>query len=89
MLDLMKKNNCSKVLNDNTHVIGNWSEAADWGGKIWFPAMQEAGLKYFAWIYSHSTFSQLGANKSIDVMLGKITTQFFVEKKEAEMAEQH
>ncbi|MEO7802223.1 MAG: PAS domain-containing sensor histidine kinase [Ginsengibacter sp.] len=84
MLDLLKKNNCSKVLNDNTFVTGNWSEASDWGGKIWFPAMQEAGLKYFAWIYSPSTFSQLAANKSIDVMLGKITTQFFAEKKDAE-----
>ncbi len=84
MLDLLKKNNCTKVLNDNTHVIGNWSEASDWGGKVWFPAMQEAGLKYFAWIYSPSTFSQLAANKSVDVMLGKITAQFFIEKKEAE-----
>jgi hypothetical protein len=29
MPDLLKKNNYAKVLNNNTNVIGNWSEAAD------------------------------------------------------------
>lgn len=79
MLDLLKTNNCSKVLNDNTNVLGNWSEAADWGGTIWFPEMQKAGLKYFAWIYSQSTFSKMAAHKSLDVMVGNITTQFFTD----------
>jgi PAS domain S-box-containing protein len=83
MLDLLKKNQCSKVLNDNTYVIGNWSEAADWGGEYWFPAMQEAGLKHFAWIYSHSTFSRMSAHKSIDITMGKVTAQFFTEIEEA------
>ena len=79
MLDLLQKNNCSKVLNDNTHVLGNWSEASDWGGTVWFPAMQKAGLQFFAWIYSPSTFSKLAAHKSLDVMVGNITTQFFTD----------
>jgi len=83
MLDLLKKNNCTKVLNDNTHVMGNWSEAADWGGEYWFPAMQEAGLKHFAWIYSHSTFSRMSAHKSIDITMGKVTAQFFTDIDEA------
>lgn len=83
MLDLMKKNNCSKVLNDNTYVMGNWSEAADWGGEFWFPAMQDAGLKYFAWIYSPSTFSRMSAHKSIDITLDKVTAQFFTDINEA------
>jgi hypothetical protein len=26
---ILKKNNYAKVLNNNTNVIGNWSEAAD------------------------------------------------------------
>ncbi|MEP6614957.1 MAG: PAS domain-containing sensor histidine kinase [Ginsengibacter sp.] len=83
MLDLLKKNKCSKVLNDNTHVLGNWSEAADWGGTVWFPAMQKAGLQFFAWIYSPSTFSKLAAHKSLDIMVGQITTQFFTEAENA------
>ena len=85
MLDLLKKNNCAKVLNDNTHVLGNWSEAADWGGTVWFPEMQKAGLKFFAWIYSSSTFSKLAAHKSLDVMVGNITTQFFTNIDEAKL----
>lgn len=83
MLDLLKKNHCSKVLNDNTYVMGNWSEAADWGGEFWFPAMQEAGLKHFAWIYSPSTFSRMSAHKSIDITMGKVTAQFFTDIEEA------
>ncbi len=85
MLDLLKKNHCTKVLNDNTHVLGNWSEAAEWGGNIWFPQMQNAGLQYFAWIYSPVTFSQLAAEKSANVMTGSITTHFFNNIKDAEI----
>jgi PAS domain S-box-containing protein len=83
MLDLLKKNKVSKVLNDNTNVLGNWSEASDWGGTFWFPEMQKAGLEFFAWIYSPSTFSKLAAHKSLDVMAGTITTQFFTTVDEA------
>jgi PAS domain S-box-containing protein len=83
VLDMFKKHNCRKILNDNTHVLGSWSEAVDWGSEVWFPAMQKAGLKYFAWIYSPSTFSRLSAHKSIDVLIGEITAQFFMDKNEA------
>ena len=79
MLDLLKKNKVSKVLNDNTHVLGSWSEAADWAGKEWFPMMEHAGLKHFAWIYSPSMFSRLAANKSVDTAIGNVVTQFFTD----------
>lgn len=83
MLGLLKKNNCAKVLNDNTDVLGNWSEAADWGGTVWFPEMQKAGLKFFAWVYSQNTFSKMAAHKSLDIMVGNITTQFFTDLQNA------
>jgi len=83
MLDLVKKNNCVKVLNDNTFVMGNWSEAADWVAEEWFPLMAVAGIKQFAWIYSPSIFSQLAAEKSKDVILSGIMIQFFNNEKEA------
>ncbi|MBK0380629.1 PAS domain S-box protein [Mucilaginibacter segetis] len=83
MLDLLRKNQCKKVLNDNTHVLGNWSEAVDWGSSVWFPEMEKAGLEYFAWVYSPSTFSRMAAEKSVDINMGKITAQFFVDTKEA------
>ncbi len=83
MLEYLQKNQCDRVLNDNTHVKGNWSEASDWAGKVWFPMMQRAGLKFFAWIYSPSTFSALAAKKSVDVMIGDVQTQFFYDRDEA------
>jgi PAS domain S-box-containing protein len=84
MLKIMAKNKCDRIVNDNTHVLGNWSEAADWVGNEWFPMMEQAGLKYFALIFSPSTFSQLSAKKSIDIMAGIITTQYFTNIRLAE-----
>jgi len=84
MLEFLKNNKSDRIVNDNTHVLGNWSEATDWVGNIWFPLMGNAGLKYFAHIFSPSTFSQLAAIKSIDIMAGIITTQYFTEHSLAE-----
>jgi PAS domain S-box-containing protein len=77
ILDMLGENNAHKVLNNNIHVLGNWSEAADWSNTEWFPAMEKAGLQYFAWIYSPSVFSQLSAKKSVDTLTGKVVFQFF------------
>jgi PAS domain S-box-containing protein len=79
MLDYLANNNCDRIVNDNTHVQGNWSDAVEWVGNEWFPMMEKAGLKYFAHLFSPSTFSQLSAKKSIDIMAGIITTQYFTE----------
>jgi len=79
MLDYLREHRCDRVINDNTRVQGNWSEAVDWVGNTWFPMMEQAGLRYFAHIFSPSTFSQLSARKSIDIMAGIVTTQYFTD----------
>jgi len=84
ILDLLKKNNCTKVLNDNRHLKGTWSEAAEWLSKEWFPEMEAAGLKYFAWIYSSSTFSQMSTNKTLESITGNVSTKVFESRSEAE-----
>jgi two-component sensor histidine kinase len=84
MRDMLSHNNCHKVVNDNRNVQGTWSEAAEWVGEEWMPMMEKAGLRYFAWIFSPSAFSQLSAKKSIDVMQGNVVTQFFTELAAAE-----
>lgn len=84
MLQMMKRNRCHKVLNDNSEVMGTWSEAADWGREEWFPMMQRSGLRLFAWILSPSSFSQMSAHKSAEVIEGNITFQFFTHRKDAE-----
>jgi PAS domain S-box-containing protein len=79
MLNMMVKNNVYKVLNNNIHVLGNWSEAIDWVAQEWFPAMQKAGLRYFAWVNSPSVFSQLSARKSVNTLSDKMTISFFTD----------
>ena len=83
MLEMLKKNGCQKVLNDNRNVLGTWSEASDWAASVWFPLMELAGLKYFAWILPDSAFSQLSAKKSVDERNGNIKIQFFSDDTEA------
>ncbi|WP_406826154.1 MASE3 domain-containing protein [Pedobacter sp. KACC 23697] len=83
MIALLKSSGLKKVLNDNREVLGNWSEASDWAGKVWFPMMIEAGLQDFAWIFSPSIFSQLAAQKSFDVSDGKANVRFFYDMEEA------
>lgn len=84
MLEILQKNSCTKVLNDNTNVLGSWSEAAEWAGSVWFPMMERAGLTHFAWVYSASMFSRLAAEKSVDIAVGNVTTQFFTDLAAAE-----
>lgn len=84
MLNLVKANSATKILNNNTHVQGTWSEASDWVGQDFFPILEQAGVNYVAWIFSPSIFSQLSAQKSVDVMQGNVLAQFFTTRTEAE-----
>jgi hypothetical protein len=65
ILRLLSQQQCHKVLNDNTGVTNMWSEAAEWAGTEWFPAMKEAGLQYFAWVYSPNTYSRLSTDLTL------------------------
>lgn len=77
MLEMLSRHKVSKVINDNSHVLGTWSDASDWVGEIWFPMMEKAGLRQFAWIYSPAAFSQLSAHKAADGAYGTVSTRFF------------
>jgi hypothetical protein len=68
MLELMVEHNLNTVLNDNTHVVGIWSGASEWGATDWFPRMKQAGLRCFAWVYSPSRFSQVSTDKTLSLM---------------------
>ncbi|WP_400192914.1 hypothetical protein [Hymenobacter sp. B81] len=65
MLELLQTECCRKVLNDNRRVQTIWSEAAEWGGRVWFPAMAEGGLEYFAWVYSPNIYSRLSTDRTL------------------------
>ena len=65
LYDALKTFRCSKILNDNTNVVGIWTPASAWMGGIWLPKMREVGLKYFAWVYSQSAMSRVSTDESI------------------------
>ncbi|GGK60469.1 hypothetical protein ACD591_12160 [Rufibacter glacialis] len=65
IIEAMQHFECSRVLNDNTHVEGIWSAAAEWVGSDWFPRLRQAGMLKFAWVYSPSMFSRLSTDKSL------------------------
>jgi hypothetical protein len=65
MLALVQRHRVRRVLNDNRRVQTMWSDAAEWGGKVWFPAMADAGVEYFAWIYSPHLFSRLSTDLTL------------------------
>ncbi|HEX2204457.1 MAG TPA: STAS/SEC14 domain-containing protein [Longimicrobium sp.] len=65
VLALLAQHGVAKVLNDNTEVLGGWSEAAEWLVDDWYPRMRAAGLRCFAWVYSPSRLSQLSADETM------------------------
>ena len=70
IMRFMQLQRCHKVLNDNTQVTSMWSEAAEWGGKEWFPTMAAAGLQYFAWVYSPNLYSRLSTDLTLQYTAG-------------------
>ena len=77
LLRLLGQQHCSKVLNDNRHVTGMWSEAAEWAGKDWFPTMLAAGLRYFAWVYSPDVYSRLSTDLTLQFTPGNAVVATF------------
>ncbi len=44
---------CSKILSDTTNMLGVWPSANSWVEGPWLTGMKQAGLRYFAWVYSN------------------------------------
>lgn len=83
-LEMILRFKVTKILNNNMNVIGSWSDASEWVGKVFFPMMEKKGVRSVAWIYSPNAFSQLSAKKSVEVAVGSISTQFFTSIEDAE-----
>lgn len=65
ILELLIQTGAHKVLNDNTRVLGTWAGAATWGATDWFPRLQQAGMRWFAWVSSPSLFSQVSIETTL------------------------
>ncbi|MBD1396110.1 hypothetical protein H9Q13_02940 [Pontibacter sp. JH31] len=58
-----------KILNDNSKVTGHSGDTR-WMNRVWFPALKDAGLQYFGWVYSHEFFTQLEIDNTVDLTTG-------------------
>jgi hypothetical protein len=65
LLELVKQEQATKVLNDNSLVEGLWADSARWGGEVFFPQLYDAGCRYFAWVLSPERYSQLSAQLAV------------------------
>lgn len=71
---------CTKILNDNTQVVGTWNHSTQWVTNEWFPSMMEIGLKKFAWVLATDVFAQVSAYR---VTPGINIVKTFISKEEA------
>ena len=84
LLRLLQGRGYGKVLNDNTRVTTMWSEAAEWAGRDWFPAMEAGGLRHFAWIYPADVFASLSIDLTLQFASGGVVIATFGNRAQAE-----
>ncbi|HEY0895273.1 MAG TPA: HAMP domain-containing sensor histidine kinase, partial [Sphingobacteriaceae bacterium] len=77
MLDILRHHQCQKVINDNTALSGNWYESAEWASRDWLPSAIEAGLRYFAWVYSPGMSAHLSSDVNMEEMGREISARLF------------
>lgn len=62
LLEILKNNSFSKIISDETAVIGGNTVAVNWMTKYGFPLLVKSGLKHYAWIVSKNEFALLSAS---------------------------
>jgi hypothetical protein len=73
LINLMIEHRVSKVLNDNTNVLGIWMGVAGWLVFDALPRARKAGMTAFAHVYGPSRFSRVSADAAI-ALLNSSTT---------------
>ena len=66
MLSLLRREQCTKVLNNNARLVGIWADAAIWGADELLPQLYDAGCRRFAWVYSPESYSRLSAELIVE-----------------------
>mgnify|MGYP005752737581 CR=1 FL=1 len=84
MLHFLKQHDCTKVLNDNTHVTSIWLDASWWVAVDWFPRMHEAGCRLFAWVESPDQLSKLSIEETLKFEITGVIALTFENKQLAE-----
>ncbi|MHA4896603.1 ATP-binding protein [Pedobacter sp. PWIIR3] len=83
ILEMIRHFKTIKLISDNAHVPGSWSEATDWLREIWLPSLEKEGLRYFAWVHATNSFSILSVNKSTGPSKGELNVRLFQDYQDA------
>lgn len=66
LVEQLRRERCEKLLNDNRAVHGMWMDGSEWIARDLPPALEAAGLRYVAWVYSPEVFSRLSAQRAME-----------------------
>lgn len=83
-LEVMQKRPHHKLMNDKSHVTGDWEDANDWLEYEWMPHAKDAGLNCLAHVYSKDIFSKLSARDLYLRLEPNLHIENFLSKKDAE-----
>ena len=76
-IDVLHKNRCPHMLNDNREVIGSWNSANEWIATTWMPQVLALGLKRFAHIVSPGIFGQASAEEMVTRVGNQLEIRLF------------
>lgn len=77
IVEKVRQFSITKVHNDNSKVTGHSGDTL-WLSNVWIPALKDAGVKHFAWIYSYEFFTQLEIDNAVDKSTGIAMRTFFI-----------
>jgi hypothetical protein len=68
LIDLMTEHKVSKILNDNTNILGIWMTVATWLVFDALPRARKAGMTSLAHVYGPSRFSRISFEAALTLL---------------------
>jgi hypothetical protein len=76
ILRFQQQQRCAKLLMDGSGVRRMWEHAAEWGGRVWFPALRQTGLRYVAWVHAPGFYGRMSFDLAIQDVQQPIVCTF-------------
>lgn len=83
LLQVINEHTYSKLLVDNSDLLGIWDGAVEWIANEWFPLVEKAGITHIAVVYSKCTFTKVSADNLANKLKSNIKYKTFYAKDNA------
>jgi PAS domain S-box-containing protein len=83
LLHVINEHTYSKLLVDNSDLLGIWDGAVEWIANEWFPLVEKAGITHIAVVYSKCTFTKVSADNLANKLKSNIKYKTFYAKDNA------